>query len=97
MYKFGFDVSEERTRASILLTFVSDKLDVKNDKEKILACASIINSIESFKDDKDCLKRIVNKFTNSKTEQGALVSKKIARDVLEFINELDCDERASLV
>lgn len=24
MYKFGFDVSEERTRASILLTFVSD-------------------------------------------------------------------------
>lgn len=91
----AFSSNDEYKQDKIeLLTFVSDKLDIKNDKEKILACASIINSIESFKDDKDCLKRIVNKFTNSKTEQGALVSKKIARDVLEFINELDCDERA---
>lgn len=91
----AFSSNDEYKQDKIeLLTFVSDRLDKENDKEKILACTSIINNIESFKEDKECLTRIVNKFINSKTEQGALVSKKIARDVLEFINELDYNERA---
>ena len=91
----AFSSNDEYKQDKIeLLTLVSDKLDKEKDKQKILACTSIINSIESFQDDKDCLTRIVNKFINSKTEQGALVSKKIARDILEFINELDYNERA---
>ncbi|MGM9878765.1 MAG: hypothetical protein ACI31R_01930 [Bacilli bacterium] len=76
-----------------LLTLVSDNTDIKKDKEKILACTSIINNIEFFQDDKQRLTEIVNKLINSKTEEGAIVSKKLARDILEFINEEDYDEQ----
>lgn len=76
-----------------LLTLVSDNTDIENDKEKILACTSIINGIGDFKGDIKSLREIVNKVLFSKTEEGAILSKKIVRDILEFINEEGYSEK----
>lgn len=76
-----------------LLTLVSDATDIENDREKILACTSIINGIEDFKGDIKSLTEIVNKVMNSKTKEGAILSKKIVRNILGFINEEGYSEK----
>lgn len=76
-----------------LLTLVSDATDIENDREKILACTSIINGIEDFKGDIKSLTEIVNKVVNSKTKEGAILSKKIVRNILGFINEEGYSEK----